>query len=309
MLNLDRLHGIFSPILTPLADDEEVDHASLRRLVTYVLGQGVQGIWATGTTGEFPCFNQAEREAIVNTVVETTGGRVPVVVGIGDASTRLAIEHGRAALRAGADAVALTPPYYYVNNQEELLEHFRTLRAAVDLPLLVYNIPQNVKTRMEVPTVLTLASEGTVVGLKDSQNDLDWFRQVMTGASERNVNLRGFLGTRILIDAGIVAGAHGAIPGISNVVAADCVATYRAARSGDWPTADHHTRRALAAQKVINLARGSATASSFSGMKAMLKSIGVLASARVRLPLRTVSAEEEARIAAATAEFGLRGLD
>jgi len=69
MLNLDRLHGIFSPILTPLADDEEVDHASLRRLVTYVLGQGVQGIWATGTTGEFPCFNQAEREAIVNTVV------------------------------------------------------------------------------------------------------------------------------------------------------------------------------------------------------------------------------------------------
>jgi len=68
-------------------------------------------------------------------------------------------------------------------------------------------------------------------------------------------------------------------------------------------------RRALAAQKVINLARGSATASSFSGMKAMLKSIGVLASARVRLPLRTVSAEEEARIAAATAEFGLRGLD
>jgi 4-hydroxy-tetrahydrodipicolinate synthase len=309
MLNLDRLHGIFSPILTPLADDEEVDHTSLRRLVTYLLGQGVQGIWATGTTGEFPCFNQAEREAIVNTVVETVAGRVPVVVGIGDASTRLAIEHGRAALRAGADAVALTPPYYYINSQEELLEHFRALRAAVDLPLLVYNIPQNVKARMEVPTVLTLASEGTVVGLKDSQNDLDWFRQVMTGASERNLNLRGFLGTRILIDAGIVAGAHGAIPGISNVVAADCVATYQAARTGDWLTADHHTRRALTAQKVINLARGSATASSFSGMKAMLKSIGVLATARVRLPLRTVSSEEEAHIATATADFGLRGLD
>src|SRR5579875_1637861 len=145
-MNLERLHGIIPPILTPLTDEEEVDHASLRRLVTYLLDQGVHGIWVTGTTGEFPCFDQAEREAIVRTVVETVGGRVPVIAGIGDASTRLAIQHGRAAWRAGADAVALTAPYYYVNSQEELLDHFRAVRAAVDLPLMVYNIPQNVKT-------------------------------------------------------------------------------------------------------------------------------------------------------------------
>src|ERR1700694_3034732 len=110
MLDLDRLHGIFPPILAPLTDNDEVDHLSLRRLVDYLLGQGVHGIWATGTTGEFPCFSHAERASVVQTVVDTVGGRVPVIVGIGDASTRLAIDHGRAALRAGADAVALTPP-------------------------------------------------------------------------------------------------------------------------------------------------------------------------------------------------------
>ncbi len=304
-LELNRLQGIFPPILTPQLEDESVDHASLRRLVQYLLAQGVNGIWATGTTGEFPCFSGSERASVVQTVVETVSGRVPVVVGIGDASTRLAIEHGHAARIAGADAIALTPPYYYVNSQEELLEHFRAVRAAIDLPLLVYNIPQTVKARMEVPTVLTLATEGTVVGVKDSQNDLDWFRQVMTATGDRGLNFRGFLGTRILIDAGRIVGAHGSIPGVSNVVAADCVGAHEAAARGDWALADRHTRRINDVQKIIGIARGSATASSFSGMKSILKSIGVLATSRVRLPLRTVSAEEESRIAAAIKEFGL----
>jgi 4-hydroxy-tetrahydrodipicolinate synthase len=308
VLDLNRLRGIFTPILTPQDDDESVDHASLRRLVTYLLDQGVHGIWATGTTGEFPCLGRDERASVVETVVNTVNGRVPIVVGIGDASTRLAIDHGRAAERLGADAIALTPPYYYVNSQDELIEHFRAVRAAVDLPLLVYNIPQNVKARMEVPTVLTLASEGTVVGVKDSQNDLDWFRQVMTKTADKGLTFRGFLGTRLLIDAGRIVGAHGSIPGVANVVAADCVGAYEASQTGDWATADRHTRRILDVQRIIGLARGSATASNFSGMKAILKSLGVLTSARVRLPLRTVTSDEEALIQSAVAEFGLPSL-
>jgi len=305
MLSLDRLHGIFTPILTPLTEDESVDHLSLERLVNYLIDNGVNGIWATGTTGEFPCFDRDEREAILRTVVDAVAGRVPVIAGIGDAATRLAIAHGHAAQRAGVDAIALTPPYYYSNSQDELLEHFRATHRAVDLPLLVYNIPQTVKVKLDVQTVLTLAREGTVVGIKDSQNDLDWFRQVMTGVRDARLSFRGFLGTRILIDSGLLAGAHGAIPGISNVNVADCVAVYEAARRGDWATADHHTVRTIEIQKIVNLAKGSPSASSFSGMKAMLRALGIISTARVRLPLRTVSAAEEASIARATAEFGL----
>ena len=304
MLDLARLHGIFPPVLTPLTPGDEVDHASLKNLVNYLIGQGVHGIWATGTTGEFPCFSQEERETVVRTVVETVGGRIPVIVGIGDAGTKLAIGHGKAALRQGADAVALTPPYYYLNSQDELADHFREVRAAVDLPLLVYNIPQTVKARMEVPTVLQLAQEGTVIGVKDSQNDLDWFRMVMTGVAERDLPFRGFLGTRILIDAGRIVGAHGSIPGTSNIVAADCVAIYNAANKGDWATADCHTRRTMDVTRITNLAKGSANSSNFSGMKAVLKSLGVLATAKVRAPLRTVTEDEQERIAAATAAFG-----
>ena len=305
MLDLNRFHGIFPPILTPLTDDEEVDHASLRRLVNYLIDGGVNGIWVTGTTGEFPAFDRAERAAIVATVVDAVAGRVPIIAGIGDASTRLAIGHGHEAVQAGIDAVALTPPYYYSNSQDELLEHYRAVRQAVDAPLLVYNIPQTVKVKLDVSTVLTLAAEGTVVGIKDSQNDLDWFRQLMYGARAQGNNFRGFLGTRYLIDAGLLAGAHGAIPGISNVAAADCVAAYVAARAQDWESADRHTERIIQLQKIANIAGGSANASAFSGMKAMLKGLGVLESARVRLPLRTASRSEQERIAVATAEAKL----
>ena len=137
----------------------------------------------------------------MQTCVEAAGGRVLVVANVGDCSTKLAVDHARRAAAAGADALALTPPYYYLNSQGELVEHFRAVRTAVDLPLLVYNIPQTVKTQFEVATVLSLAEEGTVVGMKDSQNDLDWDRTLIAGLREREVPFRLFLGTRSLIDA------------------------------------------------------------------------------------------------------------
>jgi dihydrodipicolinate synthase/N-acetylneuraminate lyase len=211
MLDLERLHGIIPPILTPVTEGGSIDLASLRRLIEFQIGEGVHGIWVLGTTGEFASFTRRERAEAIEAAVDQARGRVPVVANISDAGTRLAIENARDAAAAGADAIALLPPYYYVNEQDELLEHFRALRAAVDLPLLAYNIPQNVKAKFGVETILKLGAEGAIVGLKDSQNDLDWFRQVMTGARERGIALRGFLGTRYLIDAGLLAGAHGAI--------------------------------------------------------------------------------------------------
>ncbi|MBI2942483.1 MAG: dihydrodipicolinate synthase family protein [Chloroflexi bacterium] len=305
MADLAQLHGILPPILTPLNDDETVDHASLRRLVDYVIAGGVHGIWVMGTTGEFPSFDQAERESVVRTTVEAAAGRVPVVAGIGDASTRLAIRNAGGARRAGADAIALTPPYYYSNSQDELVDHFRAIRDRVDLPLMVYNIPQTVKVKFEVPTVLRLAEERLIVGLKDSQNDLDWFRQVMTGARERGMRLRGFLGTRYLIDAGVLIGGHGAIPSFANVAPTLCVRCYEAAARGEWAEAGAWQERVVEAMGISTGIKGSATAALFSSMKAALKALGVLSTSRVCAPLRTVSAEEEALVARRVAALGL----
>jgi 4-hydroxy-tetrahydrodipicolinate synthase len=298
VLDLERLHGIVPPILTPVAEDESIDLGSLRRLIEFQIDAGVHGIWVLGTTGEFASFTRAERAEAVRVSVEAVDGRVPVVVNVSDAATRLAIDHARDAQAAGADAIALLPPYYYVNEQDELLDHFRRMRDAVDMPLLAYNIPQNVKAKFGVETILKLGQEGAIVGLKDSQNDLDWFRQVMTGARQRGVALRGFLGTRYLIDAGLLAGAHGAIPGIANVAPRLCVECYEAARRGDFAASDRATEKLLAVTRLAGLATGGSTsAASFATMKAALKHLGVFASCRVSAPLRCVSEEEEAKVA------------
>ena len=141
MWNLDAYHGIFTPILTPLNARGAPDLDSLARLLEYQLDAGVHGIWALGTTGEFAALTAEERAAVLRTVVETVRGRVPVVAIISDAGTRLAIARGRAALEAGCDAVAATPPYYYPCSQDELIGHYAAISQADDLPLCIYNIP------------------------------------------------------------------------------------------------------------------------------------------------------------------------
>jgi 4-hydroxy-tetrahydrodipicolinate synthase len=295
-MDLNRLHGIFPPILTPLHEDQRIDHESLASLVEYLLGEGVHGIWAMGTTGEFACFDADEREAAVATAVKATRGRAPVIANVGDASTLLTLEHARRAVRAGADAIAATPPYYYPNNQTELEAFYREIAKAVDVPLLLYHIPQTVKVRVDPPFVRKLANDGVIVGLKDSQNDLEWFRKVLVDAQADGVNLRAFLGTTGLIDATVAIGGVGAIPGISNVTASACVGAYEAARAGDLAGAARHQARVIAAANLGGvLAGASAIGSNFASMKAILVARGVIKTATCRAPFRSPTVEEAAR--------------
>lgn len=304
--NRSLLRGIVPPILTPITADEEVDCASMKRLVDFLVRNGVHGLWIMGTTGEFASFDERERAAAVAAAVEGADGRVPTVVNAGDCSTRLAIRHGKAALAAGADAIAVTPPYYYPNSQDELLAHFRAVRDAVDLPLLIYNIPQTVKTKTEVATALKLAEEGTVIGLKDSQNDLDWFRQVVVGARARGLDFRCFLGTRFLIDAGVVIGAVGAIPSIANVAPGACVATYEAAVAGDWAAAARHQEHVMKVERIGRLAQGGCqNAALFSAMKTVLMKNGILSHNGLTAPLRPMTADEIAKLDVIASELEL----
>ena len=295
-MDLSRLHGIFPPILTPLHEDQSIDHESLASLVEYLIGEGVHGIWAMGTTGEFACFSADEREAAIATAVKATAGRRPVIANVGDASTLLTLEHARRAVRAGADAIAATPPYYYPNNQDELEAFYRQIANAVDVPLLLYHIPQTVKVKVDPPFVRKLANDGVIVGLKDSQNDLEWFRRVLVDAKQDGVDLRCFLGTTGLIDVATYAGAAGSIPGISNVTASACVGAYEAARVGDVAGAARHQERVIAAAGLGGVVKGaSAIGSNFASMKAVLVARGVIKTATCRAPFRAPTAEEASR--------------
>jgi 4-hydroxy-tetrahydrodipicolinate synthase len=291
-----RLHGIVVPIVTPLTSDERVDHASMRRLIDFLIEGGVHGIWVMGTTGEFAAFPEEERAATIETTVDQVNGRVPVIANVGDSSTGLALRHARRAAQLGVDALALTPPHYYPHSMDEMLTHFRAVKQAhPDLPLLVYNIPQTVKVKMTVQTTLQLATEGTVHGIKDSQNDLRWFRQLAVGARAAGLgpDFRLFLGTRALIDAGAIVSAHGAIPATANVAPAACAETWEAAMRGDFTTAARAQEVVLDFEDLALIARGgSAEAAGYSSMKHTLREWGVIDSARLTRPLREFAEAE-----------------
>lgn len=294
------LHGILVPILTPLLPDERVDTRSLRRLVGYLLDAGVHGIWALGTTGEFAALDAGQRAAAARAVVEEVGGRVPVVVNVGDSGTGLALRHAAAAADAGADYLALTPPHYFPHSQDEVRAHFERVKDRVpDVPLLAYNIPQTVKVKFGLDTTLALVASGTISGIKDSQNDLQWFRQLSlaVAADGRGDLFRMFLGTRSLIDVAVHVGAHGAVPAVGNVAPAECVAAYQRSLTGDRAGALAAQELAIRYEALADLATGgSANAGLLSAMKVVLRHRGVLDTATVTAPLRPLTASEASRV-------------
>jgi 4-hydroxy-tetrahydrodipicolinate synthase len=291
-----QLGGIFVPMLTPLDADERVDETSLRRLVDFLVKAGVHGIWAMGTTGEFAGIAETERARAIQATVEEVAGRVPVIANIGDSSTGLALRHARHAVEAGADALALTPPHYYPHSMDEMLTHFRAVKEGFpDLPLLVYNIPQTVKVKMSVATTLQLAREGTVQGIKDSQNDLRWFRMLAVAIRGDGLEdqFRLFLGTRILIDAALVIGAHGAIPATSNVAPAAAAEAWEAAVRGDFTESARAQEVVMRYEDLAGVARGgSPDAASYSSMKNILRDWGIIDGARLTRPLRDFTEDE-----------------
>jgi 4-hydroxy-tetrahydrodipicolinate synthase len=292
--------GIFCPMLTPLHRDETVDEASLRRLIDFLIDGGVHGIWVMGTTGEFPLLLETERARAVALTVEHVAGRVPVIANVGDSSTALALRHARHAVEAGADAIACTPPHYYLHSMDEVVTHYRALKEAFpERPLFIYNIPQTVKVRMTLEATLLLAREGTASGIKDSQNDLQWFRALAAAIHEerRESQFRLFLGTRTLIDVGVVAGAHGAIPANSNVVPRACVMAYLSAVSGDWAAARSAQALATRYDDLAEVARGgSPNAATLSSLKHVLRAWDIIDDPTVARPSRSLIPDEVAEL-------------
>ena len=288
-----RFHGIFTPLITPITDTEALDLPSLERLVRFQVESGVHGLWAAGTTAEFAGFDEDERAAIVETVVQTAAGRLPVVANVSAASTRLTIRLARRALAAGVDAIAATPPYYYPHSQDELLAHYRAIRMAVPLPLFIYNIPQTVRVRLELQTVKTLAAEGTAAGIKDSQNDLEWLRQLVLFVQRQSLQFSPFAGTRSLIDAGVLIGAAGAIPSMANAFPDLCIGAYQAATAGDFTSSGNFEARIIEIESSASIvADGSRNAAILGLLKTVLWHRGIIDSPALTLPLRTPLPDE-----------------
>ena len=184
--NSKLLRGVVPPVCTPFTADYEVDEKSLRRLVNHLIDGGVHGLFVLGSTSEVAYLTDKRRADVIRIAIDETAGRVPVVAGAIDMTTLRVNEHVRAAVAAGIDGIVITAPFYARTHPEEIALHFRLVKEECgDVPLYAYDIPVAVNgVKLETATVLKLAKEGVIQGLKDS-SDLDaGIRAVVLGAQE-----------------------------------------------------------------------------------------------------------------------------
>jgi 4-hydroxy-tetrahydrodipicolinate synthase len=298
--------GVVVPTVTPLTPDEKVDTRSLRRLINYLIDSGVHGIWAAGTTGEFAALEDEQRLIAIETTVEEVNGRVPVIGNVSGAATKVAVNLARALAETGLDGVAATPPYYYNHDQGELIDHFRAISGAASQPLWIYNFPAMTKLTMEPATIATLAADGTVVGMKDSSGAGEALAELVVLCEQNNIEMYRFIGSIYRTTTTKGVGAHGVIPGGSNLAAASLSKAWEAGEAGDETAAAEHLSKAIATQKISKLAKaGGRNAASASGVKSALKIMGIIDYDTVTSPMRSLTEEEKAYLPGILREVGL----
>jgi 4-hydroxy-tetrahydrodipicolinate synthase len=164
--------GSLVALITPMRTDGSVDESAFASLVDWQVNEGSHGIVPAGTTGESPTLNHDEHKRVVEIAIEVSRGRVPVIAGTGSNSTEEAIALTRHAKACGADAALVVTPYYNKPTQEGLFLHFTAIADAVDLPIIIYNIPPRSVVDMSVDTMARLARHPNVVGVKDATANL-----------------------------------------------------------------------------------------------------------------------------------------
>lgn len=309
------LRGVVPPVCTPLDSRGEVDTTSLARLVDHLVDGGVHGLFALGSTSEVAYLTDEQRATVLETVVNAADGRVPVLAGVIDTTTARVIEHAKAAAATGADALVATAPFYTRTHEKEIAGHFRRLRATVDLPLFAYDIPVAVHSKLAPGMVRALAEDGTLAGLKDSSGDEGGLRRLLIQFGGRDGRAQGtaprfsvLTGSELTVDAALLAGVDGVVPGIGNVDPAGYVRLYEAARAGDWTLAAKEQEQLVELFGMVDVgpeADMGRSSSALGSFKAALQLLGIIECGDTAFPQIQLSAESVALVAQRLRAAGL----
>jgi len=225
------LSGVLTALATPFTPDGQIDENALRLLVDRSIDGGVDGVVACGSTGEFAAMSGAERRFVVETVIDQTANRAPVVAQTGAMSTAEAVELSRHAEAAGASVLMVVAPYYEPLSLDETVEYLRTVAAAVDLPIMLYNLPVATGVNLDPDTVGRLAREiDNIRYIKDTSADMAQAGQLIHRHGDV---ISTFVGWDSLLLAAITEGAAGVMAGTANVMPAQLVSIHRALTAGD----------------------------------------------------------------------------
>ena len=287
--------GAFVAIVTPFTDGR-VDEQALADLIEFHIANGTHGIVPCGTTGESATMSHDEHHRVVELTVKTVNGRVPVVAGSGSNSTAEAIDLTRHARQAGADGVLMVSPYYNKPSQEGLYQHYKAVAEAVDIPIILYNVPSRTSSNILPSTVARLADVDNIVGIKEASGDLNQISEVIRLCPDDFAVMSGDDFTSMPT---ILLGATGVISVTSNVAPKDMAQMMDAALAGDLATA-----RSLH-YKLFPLMQAMFYDTNPVPAKKSLELMGKIKSGTPRLPLYPMNDETLVRLKAALADYGL----
>jgi len=228
-----KLRGAYTAMVTPFNAKGELDEDGLRKNVNFQIKHGINGLVPVGTTGECATLNYEEHERAIEVTVDAAKGRVPVLAGTGSNSTKEAIMLTRYAREVGADGTLQVTPYYNKPTQRGLYEHFKQIAEAVDLPMVLYNVPSRTGVNIEAETLAKLAKVKNIVGIKEASGNLE---QVMRMIKLTGENFAVISGEDSLTFPIMALGGMGAISVASNVVPEKVARIVNAFLDGDLAT-------------------------------------------------------------------------
>jgi 4-hydroxy-tetrahydrodipicolinate synthase len=285
--------GSMVALVTPFKNDQ-VDYAALERLVDWHIEQGTDGLVPVGTTGESPTVDVTEHEKIIEVVVNRSAGRIPVIAGAGANATAEAIELATFSRKVGADATLQVCPYYNKPSQEGLYRHFVAIAEAVDLPMILYNIPGRTGISMTPDTIARLAAVPQIVAIKEATGSMDQTSEILS-----RCDLTVLSGDDSLTLPLMALGAKGVISVVANVAPADVKRLTSAMLAGDLAAA-------LAAhRKLFGLCRAMFVETNPVPVKTAMKWMGLIDSDEKRLPLADLTAASAETLRRALKEYGL----
>jgi 4-hydroxy-tetrahydrodipicolinate synthase len=227
-----KFRGTATAIITPFKKDGSIDEPALRRFVDFQIKGGVEAIVPLGTTGEYSTLNQTEQQHVIEIVIEQANRQVKIFAGAGSNNTAEVIEKARFVKRAGADAALVVGPYYNKPTQQGYYEHFKAIADAVDIPIIVYNVPGRTSGNIEAGTILRMAEEiPNIVMVKEASGNI---AQVMEIARHKPKNFSLLSGDDALAYSIVALGGDGCISVVSNEVPKEYSDLMRLCLRGEW---------------------------------------------------------------------------
>jgi 4-hydroxy-tetrahydrodipicolinate synthase len=295
VLGMKPIVGSIVALVTPMHEDGSVDYAALRKLIDWHIAEGTDCIGVVGTTGESPTVSVDEHCEIIRVAVEHAAGRVPIMAGSGGNATSEAIELTRFAKQVGADCSLQVVPYYNKPSQEGMYRHFRAVAEAVDLPMVLYNVPGRTVADLQHDTVIRLASVPGVVGIKEATGNIERAAWLIKHAPKGFSIYSGDDGSAVAL---MLLGGHGNVSVTANVAPRLMHELCIAAVEGD-------ARRATALHlRLLALHRQLFCEPSPAPTKWALQRLGICAP-HVRLPILPLTEAGQALVEQALHDGGL----